>query len=115
MDNTFMAILTGTSPFEATELDEVVAKRFEKIKDGEAFAERDASHPDSHGMGFCYDGNRCRPESLGWRFRQMHGRATDSNLNLGEIKSGLWDEQIAATYHEAASSEYYYRYEKDWG
>ena len=110
MDSTFAAVLTGTSPFESDAFTEAVAKRFESIKGGEAFAERDENHPDAM-FGYCYDGNRCRPENLGWRSAQTVGFRMSPEL----VEAGEYDEAIAIGFHEAASSEYYYRYEKDWG
>lgn len=73
MDNVFAAVLTGTSPYAADDFSKAIAERFEAIKDSEAFVPRDHTHPTSHGMGFCYDGNRCRAENLGWR-PIAHGR-----------------------------------------
>ena len=111
MDATFATILTGTNCHtEQDALCEAVAERFEDINWKEPFAERTMDHPEARGFGYCYDGHRCEAESLGWRFRQSHG-----DVAISEIEAGKWDEQIAATYHEAASSEYWYRYEKDWG
>jgi hypothetical protein len=110
MDNVFAAVLTGTSPYAADDFSKAVAERFEAIKGGEAFAERDASHPEAM-FGYCYDGNRCRAENLGWRTAQTVG----FELTPEQIAAGEYDEQIAIGFHEAASSEYWYRYEKDWG
>ncbi len=110
MDSTFAAVLTGTSPFAADDFTEAVAARYLLIKDTKAFVERGPDHPDVS-FGFCYDGNRCRPENLGWRTAQTVG----FELNPEQIAAGEYDDQIAIGFHEAASSEYYYRYEKDWG
>ncbi len=111
MDNVFAAVLTGTSPYAADDFSKAVAERFEAIKTGEAFAHRDSDHPTSHGMGFCYDGNRCQAENLGWRTAQEVG----FDMTPEQIAAGEYDEAIAIGFHEAANSEYYYRYEKDWG
>lgn len=113
MDNSniFTSLITGSSPFAADNFTEAVAARFLLIKDGDAFAERDESHPDSHGSGFCYDGNRCEAENLGWRTRQTVG----FELSPEEIAAGKYDESIVVGFHEAANSEYYYRFIKDWG
>ncbi len=101
-------VLTGVNYHVARDaLDEAVAARFDIIKGTDAFAHRDE---DSPGFGYCYDGNRTLGSELGWRFRQMHG-----SLNPEEIERGTHDGLLAATYHEGASCEYYYRYEKDWG
>ena len=110
MDAAFATILTGLNchaPLDG--LDTAVAHRFEGILGTEAFAERDHTHPDCM-FGYCYDGNRTRGESLGWRFRQEHGA-----LDPVSIEAGAHDALIASTFHSAADSEYYYRYEKDWG
>jgi hypothetical protein len=32
-----------------------------------------------------------------------------------QVEAGEYDAAIVIGFHEAASSEYYYRYEKDWG
>ncbi len=105
---TFLNILAGTPHFKTEGVDEAIAARFILIRDGEDFAKRDARDPRS--FGFCYDGNRCEPGSLGWRFVQMHGE-----VNPDAIEVGAFDAEIAETYHEAASAEHWYRYEKDWG
>jgi hypothetical protein len=96
------------------DVDKAVAERFKairktlKVRDGE----------------FLYSGARCAPDFLGWRFRQ--------NLSLelaqpggigweppdtlaGEIAEGKHDAVIEATWHDAASAEWYYRFEKDYG
>ena len=111
MDATFATILTGTNCHaERTAVDWAIANRFTEIRGHEAFAPRDANDPRSRGFGFCYDGNRTQPENLGWRFVQMHGK-----VNPAAIEVGAFDTEIAETYHEAASSEHWYRYEKDYG
>lgn len=110
MDSTFHAVLTGTSPFKADDFSEAVAKRFEQIKDGEAFVHRDANYPGAFG-GFCYTGNRTRAKNLGWRCAQTVG----FDMTVEQVAAGEYDDSIVVGFHEAASSEYYYRYEKDWG
>jgi hypothetical protein len=90
-------------------LDLAVERRFEIIKGTKAFAHRDADDPRT-AFGWCYDGNRTLASELGWRLRQSFGA-----LDPVSIEAGAHDAQIAATYHDAADSEYYYRYEKDWG
>lgn len=107
-NNVFVAVLTGTSPYAADDFSKAVAERFEAIKGGEAFAERDT---DPDGFGFCYDGHRCQAENLGWRTRQTVG----FDMTPDQIAAGEYDEQIAIGYHEAASTEHWYRFEKDWG
>lgn len=60
--------------------------------------------------GYAYDGNRCLPENLGWRFIQSHGLRSPC-----DIESGTLDGLIEETWHESARAEHWYRYEKDWG
>lgn len=60
---------------------------------------------------YMYSGNRTQPENLGWRLRQAHGEAATTD----QIRWGFIDHLIADAWHAAASAEYYYRYEKDWG
>jgi hypothetical protein len=110
MDNVMVSVVTGMSPFTPDAFSKAVAARFEQIKGTEAFAHRDATHP-SVRFGFCYDGNRTRPENIGWRASQTVG----FDMSPEQIEAGEYDEAIAIGYHEAADSEYYYRYEKDWG
>ncbi len=109
-NNILHSLLTGSSPFAADNFSEAVAARFLLIKDGDAFAERDESFPGAF-SGFSYDGNRTEAENLGWRTRQTVGFEKSPE----EIAAGEYDEEIVIGFHEAASSEYYYRYEKDWG
>jgi hypothetical protein len=109
-DSVYTAVLTGTSPYAADDFTKAVAERFEHIKGGEAFAERDDSHPEAM-FGYCYDGNRCRPENLGWRSAQTVG----FDMSPEQVEAGEYDDSIAVGFHEAASSEHWYRYEKDWG
>lgn len=100
----FEAIISGTAHFRTEGVDEAVAARARILLQGssKAFAHLDGD--------YCYDGNRCQPENLGWRFVQFYGAPDPATITAGEF-----DEQLAATYHDAASAEYYYRYEKDWG
>lgn len=73
---------------------------------------------------YLYGYPRTYPHNLGWRFRQ--------NLSLklkepggvqwpgypelpAEIAAGKHDEMVEATWHDAASAEHWYRYEKDYG
>jgi len=102
VDRTFRAILTGTPPVAGDPFTEAVAERFKIIRGAHEFHLRRGE--------YCYNGNRTHPDSLGWRARQSHGEATPES-----VKAGEYDAQIALTYHEAASIEFYYRYEKDWG
>lgn len=103
-------VLTGMNCHaERDGLDLAVERRFEAIKGTDAFAHRDHNDPRTM-FGWCYDGNRTRSSELGWRFRQDHGA-----LDPVSIEAGAHDAKIAATFHNAADAEYYYRYEKDWG
>ena len=108
MDSTFAAVLTGTSPFAADGFTQAVAARFLLITEA---GEGEASAFDHKAGEFCYDGNRCRAENLGWRTAQTVGY----EASVDEIAAGNFDAEIAVGFHEAASSEHYYRYEKDWG
>lgn len=101
MDNAFLGVLTGTDcfgPLDAVKT--AIAQRamvlIPKItpKTGE----------------HCYDGNRCKPENLGWRFQQEIGSPEPQ-----EILDGKWDEEIEDIYHHSANAEHYYRFQKDWG
>lgn len=105
MDNVFVSLLTGNDHYTpANPVKDAVAQRAAVLIPG---------IPQQHPKGYdaCYDGNRCKPENLGWRFQQYFGNPSDPQ----EVLDGEWDEQIVATYHEAASAEHWYRYEKDWG
>lgn len=100
-------ILTGTNCHAQRDaLDLAVERRFEAIKDTDAFAHRDE---DSPGFDYCYDGNRTLSSELGWRLRQSFG-----TLDPVSIEAGAHDSEIASTFHEAAGAEYYYRFEKIW-
>ncbi len=104
----FATVLTGMNcHVERDALDLAVERRFEIIKGSDAFAHRDA---DSPGFDYCYDGNRTLASELGWRLRQSFGA-----LDPVSIEAGAHDSEIAATYHEAAGTEHWYRFEKDWG
>jgi len=108
MDNTFLSVLTGTDCWGANEVKKAIAKRAaELIPKIEKRA--GLEHPDWT-KRHCYDGNRCEPENLGWRFENRIGSPEPQ-----EILDGKWDEQIEAIYHDAASAEYWYAFEKDWG
>jgi len=102
MDNTFASVLTGADCWGPHKVKETVAERAKTL-----LPTLKQEHPE--GYDACYDGNRCKPENLGWRFRQSWG-----DHKLEDILSGKCDAEITATYHDAASAEHYYRYEKDW-
>ncbi len=101
--STLATVLTGLNCHaERDALDAAVAARFEIIRAAHEFDwRRDGD--------YCYDGNRTRSSELGWRLRQSFGA-----LDPVSIKAGAHDAEIAATYHEAAGTEYHYRYEKIW-
>jgi hypothetical protein len=101
--NILHSLITGNSLYAPNDFSLAVSARFLLIKNSEAFSERSS--------GFCYDGNRTEAENLGWRTSQSVG----FELTPEQIAAGEYDSQIAEGFHEAASSEYYYRYEKDWG
>jgi len=102
MNNTFLGVFTGNDHFSAANpVKTAVAARLKQIVGG--ITEGDPKE-------FCYDGNRCKPENLGWRFEQWFGSPEPQ-----EILDGGWDTQIEQVYQDAAGAEYYYRYEKDWG
>ncbi len=102
IDSTFGNLLAGTPHFQ-TDLAIPVAARLKILG---PIVEKEGD--------YCYDGNRCRPENLGWRFVQ-HLSLGDNSPTAIEVNDGMWDDDILATFHEAAGCEYYYRYEKDWG
>jgi hypothetical protein len=83
-----------------TEIDCAIATRFNHIKD--SFVQKEGD--------FIYDGGRCIAEKLGWRFEQN----TEHRFNVEDVESGKCDTDIERTWHDAASAEYWYRYEKRW-
>lgn len=92
---------------------------------------------------YCYNGSRTNPESLPWRVRQnwslleqvrrgelrQQGFPAIAKLDVNNgvlkisptawnaemIERGFLDSLIIETFHDAASAEYWYRYEKDYG
>jgi hypothetical protein len=120
--HTLACLLTGHA-HTITPVDEAVAARVEKLitANDPRLAPIDEDHP-RYMFGVLYDGNRTAPESIAWRFEQNYrdtfwtavaNRGTSAIRD--EILQGLWDTALIDTYHDAASSEYWYRYEKDWG
>jgi len=97
------SLFTGHSPFKTDDFTEAVARRFEKIRHTEAFQPKEGD--------YCYDGNRTQAENIGWRSAQTSG----FEVPPAKVEAGFYDEAIAKGFHEAASAEHYYRYEKDWG
>jgi hypothetical protein len=101
MDAVAKAILTGTAPDnDHPALYQAIADRFKIIVSGLTQKTGD----------FIYDGNRCAPENLGWRFVQNFGITVPRH-----VTNGVWDTEIEKTWHEAADAEYWYAHEKDWG
>lgn len=71
------------------------------------------------GWGYLYGGSKTSPDNLGWRFRQnfrTHHRLEDlpESLNPETILAGKFDDDLVHTYHDAAASEHWYRYEKQY-
>ncbi len=96
------------------QVDDAVAARFLAIRKGLKRRTGD----------YLYDGHRCLPEELGWRFRQnlslkLHepgGLAWNPYPELpAEIEEGKHDGKIEHTWHDGASAEWYYTHEKDYG
>lgn len=88
---------------EWKQVDDAVMARFREIRAG--LRERTGN--------YIYSGGRC--QNLGWRFRQRFRLRSEVEPVATEIESGLWDSEIEATWHGAASAEHWYRYEKDYG
>lgn len=99
----FVALTTGIRSACLTPIEQAVAFRFSRIVGG---LQRKQGE-------YVYDCNRCCATQLGWRFLQMFGPFR--NPAVDDIKAGRYDEQIEATWHEAASSQHWYQFEKDWG
>ena len=94
-------MLAGTPhDFSAPEFDSAVAARFTEIQS--TLVKRTGD--------FLYSGTRTLPECLGWRLRQNFG-----SCDVADVAAGAIDDQIAETWHAAASAEHWYRYEKDYG
>jgi len=100
MDNTFISVLTGNDHHGVDVTKVAIALRAAVIVS--SFEHQEGS--------FVYDGNRCDPANLGWRFVQYYGAPP-----ISELFEGKWDQELEATYHDAASAEHWYRHEKDWG
>ena len=102
----FLSILSGNDHYsEVTDAKEAIAERAKILIPN--FKPRTVPNACE---GYCYDGNRCKPENLGWRLIQGYGEP-----HPDAVKDGAWDLQIEETYHEAAGAEHWYRHEKDWG
>lgn len=118
MNNTGWRILGGLPHNEGRPfLNRVAKARFKRIVTSFTKNEGD----------YVYSGYRCSPENVADRFagsvfRKFLGIDPFKGF-IGTIKYivavvftklGLLDKEIEATWHERASSEYYYMYEKDW-
>jgi len=104
--NIFISLLTGNAPTPTDDVDRAVAGRFLAIRG--QFTQR-------VGYGYLYGGNRTSPANLGWRFQQQARHTDIVEPTPLMILAGHYDALIERTWHEAAASEYHYRYEKDWG
>lgn len=102
-DEQIFALVTGLRSDCSDPIEQAIADRFTTILP--RLARRKGE--------YVYDGNRCRADQLGWRFLQMFGPFRAPQYR--DIRDGVYDAQIEATWHEAASSEHWYMYEKDWG
>lgn len=109
LGDAFIGTLTGNDPTGRGDADreaikKAVADRFLVIRD--TLVRR----PEGRDNGHLYNGNRCKPENLGWRFIQSYGMH-----KAEDIASGKCDDLIEGAWHENASAEHWYTYEKDWG
>lgn len=111
----FLGTLTGNDPTgrgdpnsDREKVKQAVAKRFTEIQ-GTLIKRPGLEHSD-WSKRHLYDGNRCKPENLGWRFIQSYGMHS-----VEDILSGKCDREVEGAWHENASAEYWYAYEKDWG
>lgn len=88
------------------QLDVAVMVRFQVIRGG--LRQRTGN--------YIYSGSRCH--DFGWRFRQTYCGGLSGEVPstmIAEVAEGKWDQQIEATWHDSASAEHWYRYEKDYG
>lgn len=118
MDNTFISVLTGQD--HMTPPSDVKSALVERAR--VLLPSLKQEHPQGHDA--CYDGSRCEPENLAWRIRQNaqgwirqaagHGPQEDREITVELVSAGEIDDLIEYTYHDAATAEHYYRFEKDW-
>lgn len=102
--------LTGVMSACKTPFEQAVADRFKQIAPG---LKRRTGQ-------YLYDGNRCSPEQQGWRFHQNFAGQLARHRITPEptpetILAGKHDAELEANWHDAASAEHWYTYEKDWG
>lgn len=128
LSRNFAQVLTGCDMEARTAIKDAITKRAAALIP--TFTQRKSDPRQS--LGYCYDGNRTRPENLGWRLLQavelshleqpgagcMGSPALKNKKvptpTVEAIEAGQFDEVIEITWHEAASAEYWYRYEKQW-
>jgi len=91
-------------------IDKAVETRFNQIKAGLSRKVGD----------YIYSG-RTNPTQLGWRFRQnyesecgkhLFSRRCAKDIDTNDILNGVYDDLIEYTWHDAASAQYWYTYEK---
>lgn len=95
--NPFFQVLTGCDTEPATDIKAAIGRRTAELA------------PEPLKGEYLYGGSRTMPANLGWRFLQNYGEPTFEALMAGE-----YDEHLIANYHDAASAEHWYRYEKQW-
>ena len=105
----------------ASRLSAAVAERFTLIRP--KLKER---YDDSERRGgYIYNGPRCHPDNLYWRFHQNLRKSPEDILGQGlrapiteeEIKGvidGRFDKELEETWHDAARAEHWYRYDKQY-
>jgi len=99
------SLLTGNAPIETNEIHAAVTERFNAIR--HTLNEKEGD--------YIYLGNRCNPVNLGWRFCQnVGGYLGCEDFDPADILAGKYDEGIEATWHDAASAQHWYTYEKEW-
>jgi hypothetical protein len=87
-------------------IESAVKDRFNEIS--YTFKERDGD--------YIYGGRRCDAEWVAHRFRQVvAGFDSMVVFNPTDIRAGKYDDGIEKTWHDGASAEHWYLYEKDWG
>lgn len=96
-----IAVITGihSGNGELEPFTQAVQDRFEQLLPGLEQNQGD----------YCYDGNRCTPREVSWRVGIIE------DMTPEQVTAGELDDCIVATWHERASAEHWYRYEKDWG
>lgn len=91
-------------------LNKMVAKRFSQLQ----------PYLRKKNGDYIYGRYRTKPENLGWRFRQTYyfrngGLQHKPSLWLClKVWLGFEDDLLEKVWHDAASAEHWYRYEKQW-